>query len=1285
MKGGSGECPSDTMRKAVARLVDQDRKRRLTVTVLAALLVAVAVGVAVEDMDSAYLANKMNLVAYVPDRVTAGGPSTIMVFATDGSGEPADGKEVDVRLVTEDSDTLVWSGRTGADGSASPTIDFPVAGGKVRLIVRSGVDVVETTTVLDDSVRIVITTDKPVYRPGDTIHMRFLTYAGMDPLPQESSLLAEATDPNGDKIFKKLLSPDEYGICAYDLRLSDQLNQGTYTISATVGGKTVTKALAVKDYVLPKFRVDLLGTKDWYEVDDGITGTVSAEYFFGEVVAGTVEVEANVYLGVWETYYVNTFTLYGGEAYVTIPAVGYAVGLSETGGNGYIQLNITVTDTAGHSEVRYKVIPVAPSGLVLSVLTDSCIDGMQSKYYVIARSPDGRPVANASIQLALGEGTSYHTKASATTDERGVAALTFEYDGQPSARVYGSSTSGSALVYADVEADVGLKVVADQTSYDVGGSAHFDIFYSGDSMTANVYWDLVSRGYLVDRGVVQLDDGQASLDLTLGPDAEPFAQLRVYKIEGDIGVTRDAVTFSVGSSSVLSASVTADDGSYYPRDEVGLSFYANYSGSPTVAALGVSVVDEAVYEVGSMFQGFEEIIFGLDAEFVIPQYQILTYVYAGTGTLPSDSEEVVSEMDEARLLSTWPDNLADAEEIRADATMGYWFGLYLCALAGLMIFMGTRPKRRNAPVLAFAVIIVLAIAGSAATYVMTLGFGSNTSQDPDMIPRDPRDDIWEQNADFAGGLDDWDTAYSDESDTSAPDGSVSRPSVVRQYFPETWYWNPCLLTGEDGWANISLTAPDSITSWQVDIIASTADGTIGTGTGSVTVFQPFFVEPDIPVSVVRGDEFPLRVMVYNYLDAEQVVNVTLADEPWLTLLSPANQSVTVPANYVTSVSFTIAADKVGWHTVSISASSAEASDAVVRPMEVVPDGKKVETLYNGEVGNGSADHTLYLQPDMIEGSANAWVKIQGGVDAVLLEGVDEFIQHVSGCGEQSLSMLSIDILAYATVMELGATPEMMFEYESIVNQGLQHELMYLLESNNGVGRGIVWFPGDQDVHPWLTSWGLIAFQDAINAGFGLDGDIITDMQDWLMSIQQDDGSWEFPDWGIYEFNNPILQAKEVAATGYIARALLHSGVPGDDPHIQAAGRPVQPLALSAPPAGGGRISVHAHADRRVAGGAQGGRQRDRALGQRREPRLGRRLRLERLLPADHRDHGLRGHGARRRVRAHHDGRRRREVPPRQQGRAGRLDVHAGHRGRVPRPRGGRQSKTWWSRSSSRGR
>jgi hypothetical protein len=117
----------------------------------------------------------------------------------------------------------------------------------------------------------------------------------------------------------------------------------------------------------------------------------------------------------------------------------------------------------------------------------------------------------------------------------------------------------------------------------------------------------------------------------------------------------------------------------------------------------------------------------------------------------------------------------------------------------------------------------------------------------------------------------------------------------------------------------------------------------------------------------------------------------------------------------------------------------------------------------------------------------------------------------------------------------------MFEYETIVTQGIQHELQYLVNAKNGEGRGIVWFPEDEDVHPWLTSWGLITFQDAITAGFNIDQAIITDMQTWLISQQNTDGSFEFPERGLYEFTNPILKSKEFSASAYITRSLLYSG------------------------------------------------------------------------------------------------------------------------------------------------
>lgn len=1143
------------MRKVKARRSGRFPKERAIAPLVIAIMALSAVGLAVYNLDDSYLSNKFNLVTYAPDRVLAGSDVSILVMAMDDSGSPMSNKAVDVYLEKDDSTDLAWSGRTDDAGAASPVLHIPTGTGKARIIVESGPERTETATVLDNTVRTIITTDKPVYQPGQTIHMRALSYAGSNPLPQESDVLLEVIDPNGDKIFKKLLTPNEFGIVSYDLALSDQLTQGTYTISATVQDDVQTKAVIVKEYVLPKFRVDVLGIDDWYLIGKAMPGVVSAEYFFGKIVEGTVSIEANLYLGVWSPFYETDGVLDDGEFAFTIPAVTYAIGLSETGGNGYLQVNFTVEDTGGHVEKRSKVIAIAPTSVTLSVLTDSCVNGEASDFHVIARTPDGAIMKNVSISARLDSDSGKRYLDPELTDSRGVAKFSFQYQGEYQARFYRTGTSVGVTV--DLDELTGLKIVPDKGDYEVGDVGSFDVLYAGDSFTANVYYDVVSRGYVVDRGVVQLSGGEATIDVVMTPDMEPFAQVRVYKIEKDMRVIRDAVTFAVGSSTMLSVEAAAAEESYYPRDVVDIDLSVSRYEEPVLAALGISVVDEAVYEVGSMFSGFEEIIFGLDEQFIEPQYQLLTYVYTGAGALPSETDSVVSELDEGRMTGTWTADTLVAAELKEDAVRGFWYALYLSlgiAAIAMVRAGGRNGSGRRSALVTGVIVVMVVLAGATAvvvSYVMSLGFGSASTP---MIPRGDEamggDELLDR-FDMSTGIDTGDTAYGDDT-TYQQDSSLSKPTVVRQYFPETWYWNPCLLTDDDGLANISLTAPDSITSWKVDVVASTMDGVVGTGSTSVTVFQPFFVDPDVPVSVVRGDEFPLKVIVYNYLDTTQRVNVTLANEPWFELLSDAQTTIDVLPNEVRSVSFTIVADKVGWHTVTVNAESADATDAVVKPIKIVPDGKKVETLFNGELENGSVTNELVLLQDRVEGSENAWVKIQGGVDAVFLEGVDEFIRHVSGCGEQSLSVLSIDILAYDTVMRIGATPEKMFAYESIVNQGIQHELMYLVDANNGEGRGIVWFPGDRDVHPWLTSWGLIAFQDAINAGFGLDEDIIADMQSWLMSIQDDDGSWEFPDWGIYEFNNPLLKSKEIAATGYIARALLHSGVPGTDPHIAKA-------------------------------------------------------------------------------------------------------------------------------------
>src|ERR1017187_9506141 len=149
---------------------------------------------------------------------------------------------------------------------------------------------------LDDKASILLTTEKPIYQPGQTIHVRALAL-DRDGHQADSArkLTFELEDSRGNKVFKKITETDKFGIASAEFSLADEVNLGTYHLRALMGSSaapsnTAEIALDVEHYVLPKFKVDVEFTqkdgkpKRDYRPGDHVTGTVRANYFFGKPV-----------------------------------------------------------------------------------------------------------------------------------------------------------------------------------------------------------------------------------------------------------------------------------------------------------------------------------------------------------------------------------------------------------------------------------------------------------------------------------------------------------------------------------------------------------------------------------------------------------------------------------------------------------------------------------------------------------------------------------------------------------------------------------------------------------------------------------------------------------------------------------------------------------------------------------------------------------------------------------------------------------------------------------------
>src|SRR6266480_4965854 len=234
----------------------------------------------------------------------SGGPAAVRVIVTDSKNEVIAGAgTVRIELVVgEQKPRVLFIGRLNRRGTAEAQFQFPAGltgNHELRYVVDTLIGSTEFTQAvrLEEKVSILLTTEKPIYQPGQIIHARALA---LDRADHEAAsghqLTFEVEDSRGNKVFKKATETDKFGITSAEFALADEVNLGTYHLRALIGDaqassvKTAEIAFKVERYVLPKFKVavDLTGkdnnAKRGYRPGDHVTGTVRANYFFGKPV-----------------------------------------------------------------------------------------------------------------------------------------------------------------------------------------------------------------------------------------------------------------------------------------------------------------------------------------------------------------------------------------------------------------------------------------------------------------------------------------------------------------------------------------------------------------------------------------------------------------------------------------------------------------------------------------------------------------------------------------------------------------------------------------------------------------------------------------------------------------------------------------------------------------------------------------------------------------------------------------------------------------------------------------
>lgn len=228
----------------------------------------------------------------------------VLVWATN----IADGSPVNKLLLTfyNAKGETVGTGATGADGLFEGTIketkgDLHVIGIRENDIAAvsdqwySGIEPWRFEGIqyqwesLKRTYRVYVYTDRPLYRPGQTVYFKALVRADDDGVyslpPAGTEVRIKVSDWQERVLYEKTLKTTAFGSLADSFTINPEAGLGTYNITAQIGDEEYSNTIQVEEYRKPEYSVSVKTDRDAYINGDTITVTIRANYFFGGAVA----------------------------------------------------------------------------------------------------------------------------------------------------------------------------------------------------------------------------------------------------------------------------------------------------------------------------------------------------------------------------------------------------------------------------------------------------------------------------------------------------------------------------------------------------------------------------------------------------------------------------------------------------------------------------------------------------------------------------------------------------------------------------------------------------------------------------------------------------------------------------------------------------------------------------------------------------------------------------------------------------------------------------------------
>ncbi|XP_025031018.1 alpha-2-macroglobulin-like protein 1 [Python bivittatus] len=970
--------------------------------------------------------------------------------------------------------------------------------------------------------------DKPFYKSGEEVKFRIVRLDEKFKAIEDAIPLIKLEDPDKNRIAQWVDVKPVHGIVDLSFPLAPEAALGTYIIKIGKEENRNEKKFTVEEYVLPKFEVLFEHTQLVTTSDDEIPIKVLGRYTYGKPVHGTVHLN----LTRTQSYY-----FYESESTRMFDIkLNYT---NQTDKTGYASFTINTTDIKllqkGYASTIELSAELEEEGTGVKILGNSFISVVTRAVQItflnlnpffkhgfpytgkMKCAVNDVPLKNQTVYLTL-DVDNVETHISYITDENGEVHFTLDtkkWKNSPVAlrgrySLLNATQDDVSMVFND--AFVWLKPFYSESN------SFLEIQHVEGELPCGKDQEVLVD-YILDRK-------------ELGPEADHVDFYYLVVSEGNI-VSSGQQRVPVGLEETLKGtfSLTLTTSSDLAPTARLLLF--------TVFTDGEVAADVDTFKINKCFK--HKVTLGFSEQEELPGSKVNLHIEAAPGALCS-----VRAADKSVLLQTnqtlTPDSVYDSAYpyLEAMTPRGFHYHLedfepypclpseskrqkrYLIAPwfqsqadvyslfkeVGMKLFTNTRVKKPVSCELHHFERRVNSVGLTLYGYVIHLK--------KDFPVAESLSDSKPQALDLASKKKEEAKPMPQALDLASKKKEEAKP---RTYFPDTWIWN--LIPVET----------------------------------TIRVFQPFFLDLTLPYSVIRGETFQIKVIVFNFLkDCIQVRTTLLESQEVEVKPCPDCQFTTcLCAEEAKVFSWNVTAMQLGHVNISVSSEAEETqelcgnkisvtptrgrSDTVIKSLLVKPEGVLEEETQNTFLCSSgdpaSEDVGLTMPEAVVQDSGRATVSVIGDIMGAALENIDHLLQMPFGCGEQNMVKFVPNIVVLQYLEKTNqATPEIKNKAIAHMKSGYQRQLLYKHDDGSYSAFG----KSDKEGNTWLTAFVAKAYGQA-KPYIYVDEKHIQDAVHWLGKHQLPSGCFESVG---RLFNNALKGGVDdhLSLTAYVTASLL---------------------------------------------------------------------------------------------------------------------------------------------------